>query len=199
MAHYGENLGKWWEDVLAGMPSEDFAKLAAAYLALEKRMGETGRSGDVSYDGILTAAVWSKLFSHLDETDPTELEKRAGKIATGIPDLYMPYTTVSVDQTESPTPVTDSEKRSVIWPEPEESSYKHFVWQTPAEAPTESPTPVTDSEKRSAEVASDIVTGKILKPDLPRIRDAIDKVEATKTGRDAADHAIGHSISRNRK
>lgn len=73
------------------------------------------------------------------------------------------------------------------------------VLPLPGDSPVESSTPVTDSEKRSAEVVSDVLTGKILKPDLPRIREAIDKVEAPKSGRDKADHAIGHSISGNRR
>lgn len=62
----------------------------------------------------------------------------------------------------------------------------------------EQPEAITDSEKRAAEVVSDITSGKIGKPDLPQIRKAIDKVEAPRSNRDAGDHAIGHSISRNR-
>jgi hypothetical protein len=58
-------------------------------------------------------------------------------------------------------------------------------------ATEERPSPVTDSEKAADQMRQDILGGKIDKAGRAVVRDACDKMDAPKAGRDAANDALG--------
>lgn len=58
----------------------------------------------------------------------------------------------------------------------------------------ESPSPVTDAEKAADQMRQDILGGKIDRAGRKVVRDACDRMDAPKKGREAADEAFGRIV-----